>query len=77
MATTSYRVPGNLIRVHYLFQALAFAGEAAFTPIGPKPAPAPRRDYRACCDRAVIVPCVCSIKFRCDVHGENCHGSHD
>lgn len=31
----------------------------------------------ACCWRAVRQDCVCSDSFKCPVHGQQCHGTHD
>lgn len=30
-----------------------------------------------CCSRAKVIPCVCSVSFKCDMHGGGCRGSHD
>jgi hypothetical protein len=31
----------------------------------------------ACCPLAEIRPCVCDISFRCPIHGDKCHGTHE
>lgn len=37
----------------------------------------PKKDPRACCPVAEITGCVCTISFKCLVHGARCHGTHD
>lgn len=32
---------------------------------------------QACCDLAILRPCVCLVSYSCPEHGEKCHGSHD
>jgi hypothetical protein len=31
----------------------------------------------ACCEQAVVLPCVCHASFRCPVHGDRHIGTHD
>lgn len=31
----------------------------------------------ACCEQAVRVFCVCRASYKCPVHGQTCHGSHE
>lgn len=31
----------------------------------------------ACCPLAEFRPCACDYSFRCPVHGDKCHGTHD
>lgn len=31
----------------------------------------------ACCPLATYNNCVCHVSFRCDIHGFQCHGTHD
>lgn len=32
---------------------------------------------KLCCERAIPMPCVCTMSYSCDVHGGRCHGTHD
>lgn len=32
---------------------------------------------KACCPLAVRRPCVCDLSYTCELHGTQCHGSHD
>lgn len=34
-------------------------------------------DQRACCPLATIRGCVCAISFTCEIHGQQCIGTHD
>lgn len=36
-----------------------------------------KADNRACCPLAVIRGCVCAISFACELHGQQCVGTHD
>jgi hypothetical protein len=36
----------------------------------------PFPEYR-CCERARLVECVCRASYKCPMHGQHCHGSHD
>lgn len=31
----------------------------------------------ACCEQAQFIPCVCAYAFRCPVHGDRHHGTHE
>lgn len=56
--------------------ALVVQLEAAEREQGPEMPPAPF--YRVCCPRAVVShDCTCGHVTMCDVHGKQCHGSHD
>jgi hypothetical protein len=30
-----------------------------------------------CCPKAVVVPCMCEVSYKCPDHGVRCRGSHD
>jgi len=30
-----------------------------------------------CCPKAIVVPCMCEIRYKCEDHGVRCKGSHD
>lgn len=30
-----------------------------------------------CCPKAVCIPCVCEVSYKCEDHGVRCRGSHD
>jgi hypothetical protein len=30
-----------------------------------------------CCPKAVCIPCVCEVSYKCEDHGVRCKGSHD
>lgn len=32
---------------------------------------------KACCPMAEITNCVCDVSFKCPLHDQTCHGSHD